>query len=68
MSIDNKNDGTFFINYQSWRDIYCRLFIAIDFPEKWTAIYWKSKWTAETAGGLPLKNTEEGKKRFAKNP
>jgi len=64
----DKNDGTFFINYQTWRDIYSRLFIAIDFPEKWTAIYWKSEWTAKCAGGLPLKNTPEGKKRFATNP
>lgn len=67
-STDNKNDGTFFINYQTWRDIYSRLFVAIDFPEKWTAIYWKSGWTEKTAGGLPLKNTPEGRKRFANNP
>jgi len=61
-------DGTFLIDYKNFRDIYNKLFVAIDFPDEWCGIRFESNWTSETCGGLPLKNTEEEKKRFAKNP
>ena len=39
-------DGTFLINYASWRDIYNRLFVVNDFPSDWSAIRFTSQWTA----------------------
>lgn len=48
------NDGTFFINYASWRDIYNRLFVVNDFPDDWSAVRFSSKWTPASSGGLPI--------------
>ena len=62
------NDGTFLINYASFRDIYNRLFIVNDFPGSWSAIRFHSEWTRESSGGLPIEKTEAANKRFAKNP
>ena len=62
------NDGTFFINYASWRDIYNRTFAANDFPDHWWAIRFSSEWTPECSGGLPRERTEEANIRFALNP
>ena len=62
------NDGTFLINYASWRDVYNRLFVANDFPDDWWAVRFSSAWTEECSGGLPLERTEEANRRFAKNP
>lgn len=63
-----KNDGTFLINYASFRDIYNRLFIVNDFPNDWSAIRFSASWTAKCSGGLPMEKTDAAKKRFAKNP
>jgi hypothetical protein len=62
------DDGTFLIDYQNFRDVYNRLFIAIDFPVHWNGIRFFSKWTPEYCGGLPLEGTEAAMIRFAKNP
>jgi calpain len=35
-------DGTFLINYASWRDIYNNMYICVDFPKEWTGIRYKS--------------------------
>jgi len=61
-------DGTFVINYASWRDIYNRLFVVNDFPDEWSAVRFHSRWTAQTSGGLPIEKTPEANRRFAKNP
>ena len=63
-----ENDGTFFINYASWRDVYNRIFVANDFPDDWWAVRFHSEWKATCSGGLPLERTPEANKRFAKNP
>lgn len=56
------------INYSSWRHIFNKLFIAIDFPDDWWAVYYDGTWTKENSGGIPLKPTEETKKKYAKSP
>ena len=63
-----EDDGTFLIDYQNFRDIYNRLFVAIDFPAEWCGVRYKSQWTPQTCGGLPLEGTKEAFVRFAKNP
>jgi calpain, invertebrate len=63
-----EEDGTFLIDYKNFRDIYNKLFVAIDFPDEWCGLRFESQWTKETCGGLPLKNTEAEKLRFANNP
>ena len=40
------NDGTFLINFASWRDVYNRIFVANDFPDDWWAVRFSSEWTA----------------------
>ena len=37
-----KNDGTFLINYASFRDIYNKLFVVNDFPDNWSAIRFRT--------------------------
>jgi hypothetical protein len=32
------NDGTFLINYDSWRNIYNNMFLTFDFPDNWIGI------------------------------
>jgi len=59
------NDGTFLINYASFRDVYNRLFIVNDFPSDWSAVRFHCEWTAKCSGGLPIEKTPEAKKRFA---
>ena len=61
-------DGTFLINYASWRDIYNRLFVVNDFPDEWSAVRFHSRWTKSCSGGLPIEKTPEAMQRFAKNP
>lgn len=53
------NDGQFFINYKNWRYYYNKLFVAVDFPDDWTAVRFESNWTPQTSGGLPLSLTPE---------
>jgi hypothetical protein len=63
-----KNDGTFLINFQSWRDVYNKIFVANDFPDDWWAVRFSSAWTPTCSGGLPLERTPAANKRFAENP
>jgi hypothetical protein len=62
------DDGTFLIDYQNFRDIFNRLFIAIDFPAIWNGIRFASEWTPDFCGGLPLEGTDAAMIRFSKNP
>ena len=62
------DDGTFFMDYAEWKDIFSTLFLNVDFPEQWTGVRFKSAWTAENSGGLPTKMTEAIMRRYAKNP
>lgn len=59
------NDGTFMINYASFRDVYNRLFIVNDFPDEWSAVRFKTEWDANSSGGLPMEKTPAANKRFA---
>jgi len=42
----NEEDGTFLINYASFRDIFNRLFVANNFPDSWWAIRFNYEWNA----------------------
>jgi hypothetical protein len=44
------------------------LFININFPDRWTGVRFKSKWTKSNSGGLPTKYELEHLERFATNP
>jgi len=43
------DDGTFLISFNDWKDNFSTLFINIDFPEDWTGVRFKSKWTKSNA-------------------
>jgi hypothetical protein len=62
------NDGTFMMCYEDWRDQFSTLFLNLDFPEDWTGVRFKSKWTPENSGGLPNKMQKDVLERYAKNP
>jgi len=62
------DDGTFLMNYNDWRDNFSTLFLNVDFPEDWTGVRFRSKWTKSNAAGLPSKYEDEQLERFAKNP
>jgi hypothetical protein len=62
------DDGTFFMHYDDWQDQMSTLFLNNDFPEDWTGVRFKSKWTNSNSGGLPNVNQQDVKERFAKNP
>jgi len=60
------DDGTFLMHYDDWKDNFSTLFLNIDFPEDWTGVRFKSKWTASNSGGLP--NKLENCLNYGKNP
>lgn len=62
------DDGIFFIHYDDWKDNFTALYVNIDFPEDWTGVRFKSKWTKSNAGGLPKKYEQSHLERYAKNP
>lgn len=62
------DDGTFFIPYEEWKDIFSALFLNLDFPDEWTGVRFKSAWNKGNAGGLPCKYEKEELERYAKNP
>jgi len=62
------DDGTFFMEYGEWKEIFSTLFLNVDFPDNWTGVRFKSAWTKQNSGGLPTKMTTEMLKKYAKNP
>ena len=38
------DDGSFFIGYEDWRDIFSTLFINLDFPDSWSGVRFDSEW------------------------
>jgi len=62
------DDGTFFMEYSEWKDIFSTLFLNVDFPDEWTGVRFNSACTNDNSGGLPNKMTTEICKRYAKNP
>lgn len=62
------DDGTFFIPYDEWKDIFSTLFINLDFPDEWTGLRFKSAWTKSNSGGLPAAYEKSQLEEFAKNP
>jgi len=62
------DDGTFFMCYDDWKDNFSTLFLNVDFPDHWTGVRFKSKWTKSNAGGLPEKYVKEDLERYAQNP
>jgi len=63
-----EDDGTFLMHYDDWKDNFSTLFLNLDFPEDWTGVRFKSKWTKSNSGGLPDKMSREALERFGKNP
>ncbi len=61
-------DGTFLINYQSWRDIFNNMYICVDFADNWSAIRYRGTWDNSCSGGVPSPMTPENMKRWGKNP
>jgi len=62
------DDGTFFMDYDEWKDIFSQVFLNVDFPDEWTGVRFKSAWTSQNSGGLPNKMQESVLRRYAKNP
>ena len=47
--------------YNDWRDNFSTLFLNVDFPDNWTGVRFKSKWTKSNSGGLPNKYDDDEK-------
>ena len=62
------DDGTFFMHYDDWKDVFTTLFINNDFPEFWTGVRFESAWTNSNAAGLPTTYTRDALENFARNP
>ena len=61
------DDGTFFMHFDDWKENFITLFLNNDFPEDWTGVRFKSKWT-ENSGGLPAKFQKDHLKKYCENP
>ena len=64
----SKDDGTFLMAYDDWKDQFSALFLNLDFPEDWTGVRFKSAWSKSNAAGLPAKFEKAELERYAKNP
>ena len=64
----DEDDGTFFIPYEEWKDIFSALFLNLDFPDHWTGVRFKSAWTKSNSGGLPSAYEKPLLDQYAKNP
>lgn len=62
------DDGTFFMEYEDWKDNFSTLFLNNDFPEDWTGVRFKSAWTVSNSGGIPKAYTPQLRENYAKNP
>jgi hypothetical protein len=62
------DDGTFLMDFHDWHDNFSTLFVNLDFPDIWTGVRFRSKWTKSNAGGLPVTYTKEECDRYATNP
>lgn len=62
------NDGTFFMNFKSWRNIFHNLYACVDFSEKWSGVRFAGEWNKENSGGVPLTGTPAECVKWAKNP
>jgi hypothetical protein len=51
--------------YHDWKENFSTLFVNVDFPEIWTGVRFKSKWTKSNSGGLPTKYEKEDCDRYA---
>jgi hypothetical protein len=60
-------DGTFLMCFSDWRNIFNKLFVSVNFPDKWNAIRYYSEFTTEHSGGLPGK-APQSKVDWATNP
>ena len=56
------------MHYSDWKEQFSTLFLNLDFPEDWTGVRFKSKWTINNSGGLPNTYTDDVLRRYAKNP
>lgn len=63
-----ENDGTFLMNYQSFRDLYNNMFICVDFPDEWSGIRYNAEWNATCSGGLFNPYNEQNFVKWAQNP
>ncbi|CDW83096.1 cysteine protease family c02 [Stylonychia lemnae] len=63
-----EEDGTFLINFRSWRDLFNNMYICVDFPDDWTGIRFKGCWDETCSGGIPSPMTVENMQRWGKNP
>ena len=54
--------------YQDWKENFSTLFVNIDFPDIWTGIRFRSKWTKSNSAGLPVSYTKDECDRYAQNP
>lgn len=62
------DDGSFFMEFNDWKDLFSTLFINLDFPDKWYGVRFDSQWTECNSPGLPTTNTNDAKSKYAENP
>lgn len=62
------DDGTFFISYDDWANIFNKLYVTIDFPDNWVGIRFNDRWDQTCAGGLPMPCNDKTSKSWATNP
>ncbi|CAG9315691.1 unnamed protein product [Blepharisma stoltei] len=65
---ENSDDGTFLMNFKSWRTIYDNLYACVDFPDEWWGVRFRGAWTRENSGGVPTTPNKAHAERWAKNP
>ena len=64
---EQKKDGNFFMSFDDFTNIFCKLSICHKFPSEYTGYRFSSKWEGQNAGGTPYKGTDEQKKRWKDN-
>lgn len=64
---DNKEDGNFYMSFEDFNRIFCKLSVCIKFAKDYHAVRFADEWTPQNAGGTPTKGTKDQMESWKKN-
>ena len=67
IDLNNMKDGTFFMCYDDFLRVFCKLSVCVKFGAEYQGLRFTSSWKGESAGGTPYKGTPDQAKNWFKN-
>jgi len=67
VDLDKKGDGTFYMCFEDFIRIFCKLSVCVKFPVEFMGLRFTSEWAGDSAGGTPYKGTPDQVKCWSQN-